>query len=149
MIQNRLILSFGLILAMMTAGAACSKKGPTSSGEVKTETTSALKTIYFEFDRYDIRSDQVGTMQDNASWLKANPNVNSIVEGNCDNRGTNEYNMALGERRANAGKQYLSNLGVSSSRISTVSYGEERPVCTEDTEGCWAKNRRDDFVVRK
>jgi peptidoglycan-associated lipoprotein len=147
--RNKIAASFAMALIFVTASAACSKKGPSSSGDVKTETTSALKTIYFEFDRYDIRSDQVGTMQENASWLKANPNVNTIVEGNCDDRGTNEYNMALGERRANAGKQYLSNLGVSGSRISTVSYGEERPVCTDQTESCWAKNRRDDFVVRK
>jgi len=146
----RAFISFvGLLAIVVTAGGACSKKGPSSSGDVKTEATSALKTVYFDFDRYDIRSDQTGTMQENATWLKANPNINVIVEGNCDDRGTNEYNMALGERRANSGRQYLSNLGVSSGRISTVSYGEERPVCTDQTEGCWAKNRRDDFVVRR
>ncbi|MFO1518745.1 MAG: peptidoglycan-associated lipoprotein Pal [bacterium] len=136
-------------LSLVTFGAACSKKGPTTGGEVKTETTAALKTIHFDFDKYNIRSDAAGILQQNASWLKANPNVNVIVEGNCDERGTNEYNMALGERRANAGKDYLTNLGVTGSRISTVSYGEERPVCQEHTEECWAQNRRDDFVVRK
>jgi peptidoglycan-associated lipoprotein len=149
MLKNHIFL-YGLIGIMtMSLGAACSKKGPTSSGEVKTETTSALKSIYFDFDQYNIRADQTGPMQENALWLKANPNVNTIIEGNCDNRGTNEYNMALGERRANSGREYLTNLGVTGGRISTVSYGEERPTCSEDSEPCWAKNRRDDFVVRK
>jgi len=148
MLKHRMLLSLIAGIAVCLS-AACSKKGPTSSGEVKTETSSALKAIYFDFDQYNIRADQTGTLQSNALWLKANPNVNTIIEGNCDSRGTNEYNMALGERRANSGKEYLTNLGVTGSRISTVSYGEERPRCTEENETCWSQNRRDDFVLRK
>ena len=74
-------------------------------------------------------------------------NVTVAVEGNCDERGTKEYNLALGDKRAAAAKQYLISLGIPSSRVSTVSYGKEKPVCTESTEGCWAKNRRDHFIV--
>ncbi len=136
----------GLALSLT---AACSKKAPVSSGEVKTETVANLKTIHFDFDQYNIRDDAVPVMKDNASWLKSNADSKIIVQGNCDERGTNEYNMALGERRANAGKDYLVNLGVSTDRISTVSYGEEHPVDPAHNEAAWAQNRRDDFVVRK
>jgi hypothetical protein len=92
-----MLLSFVAGIAAVCLSGACSKKGPTSSGEVKTETSSALKAIYFDFDQYNIRADQTGTLQANALWLKANPNVNTIIEGNCDDRGTNEYNMARRE----------------------------------------------------
>lgn len=138
----------GAVFVLALTSNACSKKGPNASG-VNVDYTNALKTVHFDFDKYNIRSDQAPLMQANASWLKANPNVNVIVEGNCDERGTNEYNMALGERRAKAGKDYLSNLGVDSNRISTVSYGEERPVNPGHDEQAWAQNRRDDFAVRK
>ena len=105
----------------------------------------SLRSVYFDYDDSLIRGDASTAMQGNASYLKQNPNVMVTIEGNCDNRGTNEYNLALGHRRAQASKGYIMNLGVSDSRMSTVSYGEERPVCHQYTEECWQRNRRADF----
>jgi peptidoglycan-associated lipoprotein len=85
-------------------------------------------------------------MKSNAAWLKANPKAKIRIEGNCDERGTNEYNQALGQRRATSAKKYLTDLGIAGSRISVISYGEEKPVCKSSNEDCWQKNRRDDFV---
>jgi peptidoglycan-associated lipoprotein len=102
--------------------------------------------VYFAFDKYDIDAKGKATLKKIANIL-SKKNVNITVEGNCDQRGTKEYNLALGDKRANAAKQYLVSLGISSARISTVSYGKEKPVCAESTEACWAKNRRDHFVV--
>ncbi len=79
--------------------------------------------------------------------LSPNPKTKVVVEGNCDERGTSEYNLALGDRRANAAKSYLVSLGIPSRRIKTISYGKEKPLCTESTEECWSKNRRDHFVL--
>ncbi len=148
MLSLKNIVLASAIFVVAISSSACSKRGPNSSG-VNVDYNNALKTIHFDFDKYNIRSEDAPLMQANASWLKANPNVNIIVEGNCDDRGTNEYNMALGERRAKAGKDYLSNLGVDANRISTVSYGEERPVNPAQNEQAWAQNRRDDFAVRR
>jgi peptidoglycan-associated lipoprotein len=106
----------------------------------------ALKPIYFDFDKSFIRDDAKAVMKANAAWLKAHPNVKIRIEGNCDEKGTKEYNQALGQRRAASAEKYLVDLGVSSKRISLISYGKEKPVCTESTENCWQKNRRDDFV---
>jgi peptidoglycan-associated lipoprotein len=106
-----------------------------------------LKEAYFAFDSYDLSQEARATLKANAEWLKANPQTKVQIEGHCDERGTNEYNMALGAKRAQAAMDYLSTLGVSAQRLSTVSYGEEVPVCKEQTEECWAKNRRDRFVV--
>jgi peptidoglycan-associated lipoprotein len=86
-------------------------------------------------------------LKGNAEWLKRNPAVRVAIEGHCDERGTNEYNLALGANRAQAAKDYLVTLGVAAERLSTISYGEEVPVCTEKTEDCWQRNRRDRFVV--
>ncbi len=107
-----------------------------------------LEAIYFDFDKYTIKPDGRDALKRNADWLQANPGKNVVVEGNCDERGTNEYNMALGQRRADAAAKYLIDLGVAKNRISTVSYGEEKPICTEHNEGCWSKNRRDDFILK-
>jgi peptidoglycan-associated lipoprotein len=85
----------------------------------------------------------------NARWLKAHPSYLVLIEGHCDERGTNEYNLALGERRAKATRDHLVSLGIEGSRITVISYGEERPVCTERTEGCWTKNRRAHFLVKQ
>jgi peptidoglycan-associated lipoprotein len=82
-----------------------------------------------------------------AAWLRANPNAAVTIEGHCDERGTNEYNLALGDRRADSAKSYLVDLGIAASRLTTVSYGEERPVCSQQNEECWSKNRRAHFVV--
>lgn len=104
-----------------------------------------LRTVYFDYDKSFIRSDSAAILQGNAAYLKQNANVSVIIEGHCDNRGSNEYNLALGQRRAQSSKDYLVNLGVSSSRMRTVSYGEEKPVCYQNAEECWQKNRRADF----
>jgi peptidoglycan-associated lipoprotein len=107
-----------------------------------------LKDIFFDFDKYDIRPEDAKTLDANASWLKANPNQLVLIEGHCDERGTNEYNLALGERRAKAAMNYLVSQGVQASRITIISYGEERPTCTDKNEGCWSKNRRSHFLVK-
>ena len=108
---------------------------------------SALKEVFFEFDRYDLTNESRGTLKGAAEWLKKNPAAKVEIEGHCDDRGTNEYNLALGAKRANAAKDYLTTLGVAEGRLSTTSYGEEIPVCREESEACWQKNRRDRFVA--
>jgi peptidoglycan-associated lipoprotein len=107
-----------------------------------------LKDVFFEFDKYDIRAGDAKVLDSNATWLKSNANHLVLIEGHCDERGTNEYNLALGERRAKSAMNYLVSQGVQASRITIISYGEERPVCTEKTEECWAKNRRAHFLVK-
>lgn len=109
---------------------------------------SPLKEIYFDFDKYDLRPDARATLKANAEWLKKNPGVRVEIEGHCDERGTTEYNLGLGARRANAAKDYLVSLGVPAARVSTTSYGEEAPACREHNEECWQRNRRDRFVAR-
>jgi peptidoglycan-associated lipoprotein len=107
-----------------------------------------LKDIHFDFDRYDIRPDDTRTLDANATWLKGNGSMLVLIEGHCDERGTNEYNLALGERRAKAAMNYLVSQGVQASRITIISYGEERPGCMDKSEGCWAQNRRAHFLVK-
>ena len=108
--------------------------------------TGGLKPIYFDFDKSFIRDDAKAIIKTNVEWLKANPSAQIKIEGNCDERGTVEYNQALGQRRAASAKKYLTDMGISGSRISLISYGKEKPICTESTEKCWQMNRRDDFV---
>ena len=107
-----------------------------------------LQDIYFDFDKYDIRPGDTKVLEANASWLKSNPNHLVLIEGHADERGTNEYNLALGERRAKSTMNYLVSQGVQANRITIISYGEERPSCSEKTEACWAKNRRAHFLVK-
>jgi peptidoglycan-associated lipoprotein len=109
---------------------------------------AALKEVYFDFDKYDIRPEDAKTLGANATWLKSNGDNLVLIEGHCDERGTNEYNLALGERRAKSTMNYLVSQGIQANRITIISYGEERPVCTEKTEACWAKNRRASFLVK-
>ena len=109
---------------------------------------AALADVFFDFDKYDIRPSDARTLDSNANWLKSNPNHLVLIEGHCDERGTNEYNLALGERRAKSTMNYLVSQGVQANRITIISYGEERPQCTEHTESCWAKNRRAHFLVK-
>jgi peptidoglycan-associated lipoprotein len=109
--------------------------------------SAGLKPIYFDFDKSFIREDAKAVMKANADYLKANPKVKVRIEGNCDERGTIEYNQALGQRRAASAKKYLQDLGISGKRISLLSYGKEKPVCTEATEDCWQKNRRDELIA--
>jgi peptidoglycan-associated lipoprotein len=107
-----------------------------------------LQDIYFDFDKYDIRPADARTLDANAAYLKSNPNSLVLIEGHCDERGTNEYNLALGERRAKSTMNYLVSQGVQANRITIISYGEERPACTDKSEACWAKNRRSHFLVK-
>jgi peptidoglycan-associated lipoprotein len=107
-----------------------------------------LRDIHFDFDRYDIRPADAKILDENAKWMKANPNYLILVEGHCDERGTNEYNLALGERRAKSTMNYLVAQGVNANRFTIISYGEERPLCTEKHEGCWSRNRRAHFLVK-
>jgi peptidoglycan-associated lipoprotein len=105
-----------------------------------------VQTIYFDFDKSDIRPDQVSRAEANASWLKQHRGVRFTIEGHCDERGSAEYNLGLGDRRANGVKEFLIKEGVDASSIKTTSYGKERPICREATEDCYQRNRRAAFV---
>ena len=107
-----------------------------------------LRDIQFDFDQYDIRPDAARTLDANAAWLKSNANHLLLIEGHCDERGTNEYNLALGERRAKSAMNYLVAQGVQAARITIISYGEERPLCSEHNDTCWQQNRRGHFLVK-
>ncbi len=105
-------------------------------------------TVTFDYDRYSIGSEAEATLQRQAAWLNKYPAVMLTIEGHCDERGTREYNLALGARRAQAIKEYLVSQGVSTNRLETISYGKERPTCEESTEICWSKNRRGVSSIR-
>lgn len=111
------------------------------------EITKEFKDVFFDFDKYNIREDQIPNLQHDAEFLKKWKTVRILIEGHCDERGTNEYNMALGWRRANAAKEYLVSLGIDPSRIDTISYGEERPFALGHNEDAWWQNRRAHFVA--
>lgn len=108
-----------------------------------------IKDIYFDYDKSDVRADQQADLQADAQFLSQHPNVNFTIEGHCDDRGSTEYNLALGDQRASSVKNALTTLGISASRIKTISYGKEKPFCTEDNEACWQQNRRAHFVYQK
>jgi len=146
--------------ASSTAGKASAKGKASATAKAKTPASSLeaarrgkapaggpLKDIYFDFDRYDLKADARATLKTNAGWLKANPSARAEIEGHADERGTNEYNLALGAKRAQAARDYLAGLGIAKARLSTKSYGEELPVCKEQNDGCWQRNRHDRFVV--
>jgi peptidoglycan-associated lipoprotein len=118
----------------------------------KTETASAvpfvLQNVYFELDRYDLTPEALQTLADNSRVLKAHSDARVVVEGHCDERGTVEYNLALGDKRAKAVRDYLISLGVNPSQLLTISYGKERPLDSSQTESAWARNRRAEFAKR-
>ena len=137
---------------------AASKPAPAKAEGNKDSSLEALRRgeaagagpmadIGFDFDSTALSEKARGILKTNAEWLKANPAAKVQIEGHCDERGTAEYNMALGAKRAQAAMDYLTTLGVAANRLSTISYGEEIPVCREHTEDCWAKNRRARFVA--
>jgi peptidoglycan-associated lipoprotein len=130
-----------------TMGKAEPLDSPTNASISEGRTSAPMLPIYFDFDASNVREDQVSRAIANADFLKENANVNIRIEGNCDPRGTNEYNMALGERRAISAKKYLANLGVADERMTTISFGEERILLHGHDELSWAQNRRDDFVI--
>src|SRR5215471_10426218 len=136
------------------AGAGAASTAPArmdSSGRVSPREfgeNAALRDINFDFDKYDVRPADTKTLDANAAWLKSNPRALLLIEGHCDERGTPEYNLALGERRAKSAMSYLTALGIQANRISIISYGLERPLCSERGEACWAKNRRAHFLAK-
>ena len=113
------------------------------------DSTAITAPIYFDFDKSDIRPDAAATLDRKIPWLQANPGMRIRIEGNADNRGSDEYNLALGQRRAASARQYLADHGIDAGRFDLVSYGEERPVCSETpmTDACHQLNRRDDFRI--
>jgi peptidoglycan-associated lipoprotein len=165
------IVSVGVMLLM----AGCSSKKPTPVGDMNTSvggmgenTTGAgggtkledwekgtigkggpLSDIHFGYNDSTIQDQDGPVLKSNASWLQAHPETRVQVEGYCDERGSEEYNIALGAKRAQAGKDYLETLGINASRMSTISYGKELPLCTDHDESCWQQNRRDHFMVSK
>jgi len=174
MIPNRtfVLVSLLLVAGLLLAGCAKKEKAEIAPpSEPVTETPTAwqpepeppriqaenadyynelgvLKRIHFETDKWDILPEYRQVLKDNASWLLSNTGFTVTIEGHCDERNTEAYNLALGERRANAAKEYLIGLGVSASKIQTVSYGKARPLDPGHTEEAWAKNRRDEFLLR-
>ena len=131
------------------------KEPPIGEGDIdetirsQNSTRSLLKTVYFDFDKSDVRDDQVPILQSNAAWMKAHTAYKLLVEGHCDERDTIEFNLALGDRRAKAVRQYLIDLGVPGDRIRTISYGEERPADPGHDEEAYSRNRRGEFTLEK
>jgi len=157
-ISNSLKLASVAAALLLVVGCSSKKEAstvPPAGGHSGGGTTSSIipgsaedfrvnvgDTVHFDFDKYDILENDKTTLQRQATWLGKYPAVRVTVEGHCDERGTREFNIALGARRANAVKEYLVSLGVSSARVDTISYGKERPICSESSEDCWAQNRR-------
>ena len=109
--------------------------------------TSPLDPVFFNYDEADVLSDARAILQRNADWMNKWPSTQIMVQGHCDERGTNEYNLSLGDERASAVRDYLVSLGISGDRVATVSKGEEEPFCSDAHEGCWSRNRRGHFTV--
>jgi peptidoglycan-associated lipoprotein len=165
--MNRRVIVMGAVTALFL-GVGCARQSDMSgSGSASTAgyrgeqtatlarpdvrdymATANMPDVHFDFDKYDIRPEAARTLEASASWLKANDKAQVLIEGHCDERGTSEYNVVLGERRAKAAMSYLVSRGVDSRRIVVVSYGEDKPQCMEHGEKCWAKNRRAHFLFK-
>lgn len=125
-------------------------KGPAGKPGLENEIKAfESEHIYFDFDKSELKPDARAILTKKAEWLRANPTFKIRIEGNCDERGTNEYNLALGERRADAAWKFINALGISGDRMTTVSYGEEKPAAQGHNEAAWSKNRRDEFKLIK
>ena len=133
----------------VTVGAAPPPPPPAQNATLEEMFLKEVQDAYFDLDKADIRSDARAGLAKTADFLRNYPQVKVVVEGHCDERGSTEYNLALGDRRAAAVKQYLVSLGIGADRMSTVSYGKEKPFCTESNEDCWQRNRRGHFVMAK
>lgn len=131
------------------APAPKSTSTPTPAPTAKTADGFDISIIYFDYDQSDLKAEALKNLEKKAEWLKTHPGTVLGIEGHCDERGTNEYNIALGDSRANASKSYLSSLGIPADKIHTISYGEERPADPGHSEGAWAKNRRAEFYLVK
>lgn len=174
--KSRIFVGVAVLAMMLMLGAGCAKKQvesqpqavqpatqekaqPSGPSEADLEAAAKKKAmqqamdtitnerIYFDFDKFDLKPEYKESLKKKAELLKKYPNFKVLVEGHCDERGTEEYNLGLGEKRARAAMEFLVLMGVDSSRLKIVSYGEERGVCTEKNESCWSKNRRDEFKV--
>jgi len=122
---------------------------PNSTMSAEEEFKSNVQDIFFDYDTYDIRGDAQATLSRDASYLVSHPDVKIVIGGYCDERGSNEYNLALGQNRANAARKVLVDAGVAASRIRVISYGKEKPFCSESTEACWQLNRRGGFTPER
>jgi peptidoglycan-associated lipoprotein len=163
MMQFSKVLKFGAVSAALVLAACTSKPpAPADNGPPPAQTSQAAPvqsssivpgsaedlrvnvgdTVHFDYNEYQILEADKAVLQRQASWLGKYPQIRVTVEGHCDERGTREYNLALGARRANAVKEYLVSLGVAAGRLETISYGKERPMCTDSSESCYAQNRR-------
>lgn len=176
MYNKRVLILLALVLSLLIMMSGCKKKStgpetpppapatpqspstdwtPEKRDEgLKVETTAdyfnkqgVLRRITFEVNKWEILPESRETLKKNAEWVVKHPEFNLIVEGHCDERNTEAFNLALGERRANAAKEYLIGLGIQAARIQTVSYGENKPLCSEHSEECWQKNRRAEFLL--
>jgi peptidoglycan-associated lipoprotein len=134
--------------AQAAAEEATRKAAAAKEAEYRQAAQAALQDVHFDFDKSEVRASDKPVLEGIAAFLKAYPQASLVIDGNCDDRGTIEYNLALGERRAHAAMAYLGDLGVASGRLSTTSYGKEKPVCTEATESCWGRNRRAHFTLK-
>jgi peptidoglycan-associated lipoprotein len=119
---------------------------PVNTMSAEEEFKANVQDIFFDYDKYDVRSDAQTTLAHDASYLSSHPNVKVLIGGYCDERGSNEYNLALGQNRADSAQKALINAGIAASRIRVISYGKEKPLCTESTEACWQQNRRAGFT---
>jgi peptidoglycan-associated lipoprotein len=131
-----------------TTPAGSSGSSGLADGGMGGGVAGSLQDIYFDYDRFTVRADAVQLMESNAKWLRAHKGQSVLIEGHCDERGTQAYNLVLGEKRAKATKHYLEDLGVPGSQLLTTSYGENRPFCNEQSEACYQKNRRAHFSVK-
>ena len=135
--------------ARVTVNAPSEAPPPPPSATEEELFAQNVKDIYFDYDKYDIRAEQQGSLQGDAQFLQQHPNIHITIEGHCDERGSTEYNLALGTNRADSVKNALIQAGVGGNRIKTISYGKEKPFCTESNESCWQQNRRGHFVYEK
>jgi peptidoglycan-associated lipoprotein len=120
---------------------------PTNTMSAEEEFKANMQDIFYDYDAYDVRADAQATLSKDAAYLNSRPNIRIVIGGYCDERGSNEYNIGLGQNRADAAKSALVTAGVAASRIRVVSYGKEKPFCTESTEACWQQNRRAGFSL--
>lgn len=125
------------------------REGALSEDQIRSQMASLFKDIHFAYNRHDVAEDEKANLRKIADWLLKNSHVSVLIEGHCDERGSNEYNLALGDQRAQSTKSYLVSLGVPASRLETISFGKEKPGCMDHSEECWLKNRRAHFVSSK
>jgi peptidoglycan-associated lipoprotein len=135
--------------ATVTVNAPPAVQVPTNTMSAEEEFKAHVLPIFFDYDSYSIRSDAQATLSSDASYLIAHPDIHFVLGGYCDERGSDEYNLALGQKRADAAKNALVTAGVAADRIQVISYGKEKPFCTEHTEECWQQNRRDGFTMNQ